>query len=70
MPKSTKSSRQRRMCNYDIRVWVCEGHRPVHDSVPLCSGVILSEHEYHTLRNMIARYYGKCAERRQKEAPK
>lgn len=59
--------RNKRMRVYDTRVWICEGHRPAHDSSPLVGGTILSEHEYWTLQNMITRYYKKCTDRRKAE---
>jgi len=60
MPKT----RTKRMCNYDTRVWICEGHRPAYDSAAFATGVVLTESECMTLRSMVGRYYNQCRQRR------
>lgn len=52
----------------DLRVYICDGHRPAHDSAPFASGIALTEREYLALTNRISSYLKTCRERRELEA--
>lgn len=48
----------------DLRVYICDGHRPAHDSAAFASGVALTEREYYVLTARISRYLETCRKRR------
>jgi hypothetical protein len=63
----SKAKKYRAMTTSDVRVWVCDGHRPAHDSAPLEHGTQMTLAEWWRLRNLIGKYYDSCRRRREHE---
>ena len=54
----------------DLRIYVCDGHRPSYDSSPTFSGVALTDNEYHTLMGRIGKYLKQVQQRNDSAADK